>query len=67
MSLPDFVTAEIPERGPCGICGDPDARHRVLDAIAGMVRGGDDAASVAADYGVSVRVVEWAAEHWEAS
>ncbi len=45
-------------RGPCGLCGYPDQRHRVFEAIEDMVNAGDDAASVAADYGLTVEAVE---------
>jgi len=27
-----------PRRGPCGICGGPDARHRLWDAIETSIR-----------------------------
>jgi len=27
-----------PARGPCGICGGPDARHRLWDAIETSIR-----------------------------
>ncbi len=31
----------FPKHGPCGLCGGPDARHRLWDAIVGQARGGD--------------------------
>ncbi len=27
------LDARFPKRGPCGICGGPDARHRLWDSI----------------------------------
>jgi hypothetical protein len=50
---------------PCGFCGVLPQRHRVVDAIAGMLAGGEDPEVVAEDYGVSMEAVEavhgWAA------
>ena len=46
-----------PFHGPCGICGGPDARHRVVDAIASRLRAGESVESVAEDYGLSVEKV----------
>ena len=37
-----------PYAGPCMICGGPDKRHRLADAIVANVRGGDSM-KVAAD------------------
>jgi len=51
-----------PHRGPCGICGGPDARHRFADAIASRVRGGDGADDVAEDYGMPVAAVQMLAD-----
>jgi len=56
-----------PYRGKCGICGGPDARHRVADAIAEQVRAGDSPESVADDFGVEVASVRFLAEHWDAT
>lgn len=47
-----------PERGPCGLCGFSDARHRVYDAIQNMVAAGDDVASVADDYDLTEAAVQ---------
>lgn len=52
-----------PYRGPCAICGYPDARHRLYDAIADDP--GTDAVAVAAAHGVRPEVVE-AIWEWEA-
>ena len=38
-------------RGPCGLCGWPDARHRVAEAILGAFLAGDDTDSIVEDYG----------------
>lgn len=37
-------------RGPCGLCGHPDARHRQADAIVEGLLAGDDVEEVADDY-----------------
>lgn len=61
------LDAYFPRLGPCGICGTPglDQRHRVVDAIAGMLEAGEDAADVADEYGLSLDAVHavsaWAA------
>ena len=39
-----------PFRGPCGLCGGPDARHRLYDAVAERVAAGEDEDQVARDY-----------------
>lgn len=31
----------FPPRGPCGICGGPDARHRLWDVAEGQARTSD--------------------------
>lgn len=61
----DLLDRHLPLRGQCQLCGVPgeDQTHRVIDAIADRHRAGDDAASIAEDYGVPVEVVaaccEW--------
>ena len=47
----------FPRRGPCGICGGPDARHRLGDAIYGGWRAGDSALSLAKDYRLKNRAI----------
>lgn len=48
----------FPPNGPCAFDSHPlGARHRVIDAIAGRVRAGEDCWDVAADYGVDVVAV----------
>ena len=54
----------FPFRGPCGLCGGPDARHRVWDAMLERVAAGDDSADVAADYGVSEQAVAAVVSYW---
>ena len=46
--------------GPCLLCGTPGlgARHRVIDAIAGMLEAGEDPDEVAEDYAVSLDAVQ---------
>ena len=38
------------ERGPCGLCGFHDARHRVYEAIEDRLHAGESAESCADDY-----------------
>lgn len=42
-------------RGPCGLCGCLDARHRIFDAIRSRNRAGDDVGMIADDHGYA----EW--------
>ena len=51
------LDAVWPPRGPCGICGGPDARHRIFDAIRSPARSGEREEWVAEDYGVTVEDV----------
>lgn len=53
-----------PHPGPCGICGGPDARHRMADAIVERVQAGEPAERVAADYGRPIEVVEALVAGW---
>lgn len=56
-TIPGWVSDFMPWRGECGLCGGPDARHRVIDAMAECVRAGDDPDDVAADFGYPVAFV----------
>ena len=47
-----------PYRGECGICGGPDARHRLFDAIQEQQRAGDPSSLVAENYELPVELVE---------
>lgn len=62
MSRPAEVRAVLrlfgPPAGPCAICGLPDKRHRMLEAVAENVRAGDSVPFVAEAYGVSELVVD---------
>lgn len=40
----------FPPCGPCAICGGPDKRHRLGDALYGAWRGGDSMEFIARDY-----------------
>jgi hypothetical protein len=57
-----------PDTGPCQLCGVPGlgARHRVIDAMAGRMEGGESPGDVAADYGRPLEAVlavqAWAAK-----
>jgi hypothetical protein len=57
QTVPPWVDATMPPHGPCAFCGGPDARHRVLDAIASRIAAGESARSVADDYGYPIRFV----------
>lgn len=55
MMLPKWIDAYLaylPPRGPCGICGGPDARHRIVDAIRSSHKAGDSVADLARWYEV---------------
>ena len=65
FNLPPEIDAAIPYSGPCGLCGGPEARHRVLDTIAERVRAGEYLAAVAWDYNLSVPIVAAIVEHWD--
>lgn len=54
---PSWVDEFMPPIGPCGLCGGPDARHRVIEVMVERVRAGDSVASVAEDYGYAEAVV----------
>lgn len=68
-----LIDAAWPKRGPCLVCGVPgvDQRHRVLDAVAGMLgiddddEDGDDADHIADEYGLPVDVVEAVGRVWK--
>ena len=48
----------IPERGPCGICGYPDARHRMWDVILARFLAGESIVALARDYQMTRAEVE---------
>lgn len=52
----------FPPRGPCGICGGPDARHRILDAIRDYVAAGETPENVAEELCLPVEAVHVALE-----
>jgi hypothetical protein len=49
----------FPHRGPCGICGTPGlgARHRVIDSATGYLAEGEDAETVAGEFGLTAEAV----------
>lgn len=53
-----ILDEHFPPRGPCLLCGHPDARHRLWDALLGRHDAGDSAEELARDYGVAVEAVE---------
>ena len=53
-----------PYAGPCAICGGPNKRHRLADAIVENVRAGDDPEAVADNYDVPLATVERLVEVW---
>ena len=54
------LDAHFPKLGPCGLCGVPglNQRHRVIDAIAGMLEAGEDPDETAREYGMSREAVD---------
>lgn len=44
-------------RGPRGICGGPDARHRLGDSIYGQWRAGDDTSALFSWFGIKHRAI----------
>jgi hypothetical protein len=62
--VPSWVDVHLPPCGPCGLCGGPDARHRVLDAIASRLAAGEEVASVADDYGYPAEFINRIAAEW---
>jgi hypothetical protein len=48
--LRDALDQLGPYRGACGLCGWPDARHRLADSISGAILAGDSPEDVAGDY-----------------
>jgi len=55
-----LLDAHFPHHGACLICGIPGlgARHRVLDAMAGMLAAGEDPEVVAEEFGRTPEAVE---------
>lgn len=53
----DVIDRHFPYRGPCAMCGGPDARHRLFDEMRGRVRAGDTPESVAEDYGCTMEAL----------
>jgi hypothetical protein len=51
-----------PHAGPCGVCGWPDKRHRIADAITAMYLAEDDPDLIAEDFGTTADVVVEVAE-----
>jgi hypothetical protein len=58
------LDALFPKVGPCGFCGLFDQRHRVIDAMAGMLAAGEDPEVVAEEFGRTPEAMqavrEWA-------
>lgn len=55
--VPAWLDEYMPPRGPCGICGGPDARHRTVDAIHSRCRAGESPESLAEDYNLPLIVI----------
>ena len=55
-----ILDEHLPLLGPCRLCcaGNLDQSHRLIDALAGRVRAGDDPAETGGDYGLGVEVVK---------
>lgn len=65
LDLPPDIEAVMGTGSECLICGGPDSRHRVLDAITGRVRAGDSEEDVAADYEYPLEVVDRIVACWD--
>ena len=54
-----LVDEYFPDSGPCALCGDTTlgARHRMIDAIAELVKAGDSPEFIADSYGIPVAAV----------
>jgi hypothetical protein len=52
------LDALFPKVGPCGFCGLFDQRHRVIDAMAGMLAAGEDPEVVAEEFGRTPEAVD---------
>lgn len=47
----------FPPAGPCALCGGTDKRHRLVDALRGMVAAGDEMREVAHDMDLPLEAV----------
>ena len=56
-TAPNLLDLIGPHRGPCALCGHPDARHRTLDAIRERLQAGDTAGDIAEDYQLDTRTI----------
>ena len=65
MQTPDVVQAVMPFVGMCALCGAPDARHRMYDAIVGRYDAGESIVDLSADYHLDEEVVFWIAMWWQ--
>lgn len=52
------LDAAFPPRGPCGLCGHRDARHRLWDAMIGRWEAGEEIEEIADDYREPVESVK---------
>lgn len=70
VDAPAAVEAAWVRRGPCGLCGYRDARHRIWDSILSRRRGGDELDDLAQDYDVPlaaiVSLIQWWRRHPDA-
>lgn len=48
--LAESYEADGVYRGPCGLCGHPDARHRIIDAWTDRFKAGDALEEIAEDF-----------------
>lgn len=53
----DTIDRLMPYRGKCGVCGGPDARHRVIDSIAERLAVGERPGEIAAEFAVPADTV----------
>ncbi len=58
VSAPDLADLWRPYNGSCGLCGGPDARHRLFEAISERHAAGDSSSHLATDYATDVATIE---------
>ena len=58
MGRLDALDVFFPPRGPCGLCGHHDARHRIWDAMIGRSSAGESVKDLASDYDLTPAAVQ---------
>lgn len=63
-NVPQIVEDVMPFVGPCAMCGDGDARHRMFDAIAMRFLAGELVTDLCDDYELDSDVIVLIAGWW---